>query len=83
MSTRKASRVMRRVGMVRMSKARRYLGELEGEWKCVATASPKQTSVRNAETGCTMRMEESECRVADGRVKSPVLSLENILSTNC
>ena len=61
---------MSNVGIVRMSKARRYRGELEGAWKCAATAKPKQTRTKKVAIGWTMRMEERECRVDHGNEKS-------------
>jgi hypothetical protein len=70
MSTRKASRDTSRVGKVKISRARRYRGEWAGEWKWAATASEKHISVMRAATGCTIRMDESECRVADGSENS-------------
>lgn len=69
-STKKASSETSSVGNVSINRARRYRGEWAGEWKCAATESPKHISVRNAATGWTMSIEESECRVADGREKS-------------
>ena len=74
MSTKKARSVIKRVGRSRMIKARRYRGECEGEWKCAETANMKQTRVRTAATGCTMRIEDKECRVLVGSVKLMPLS---------
>jgi hypothetical protein len=62
-STRKARSVTRRVGTVKMRRARRYRGDDDGAWKCAATPKPKHISVRNAATGCTMRIELRLVRV--------------------
>ena len=70
MSTKKASSETNNVGKVNISRASRYRGECAGEWKCAATASTKQISVMNAATGWTIRIEDSECRVAYGSEKS-------------
>jgi len=69
-STRKARRVMSRVGIVRMRTPRRKRGLWDGEWKCAATARAKQIRVRKVAMGWTTRIEERECRVAEGREKS-------------
>lgn len=69
-STRKASRETRTVGRRRMSKARRYRGEWDGERKWAAAAMIKQTKVRNAATGCTIRMEERELRAVVVKLRS-------------
>jgi hypothetical protein len=50
-STRNASSVTSRVGIVRINSASRYRGLLEGEWKCAATARPKHISVKKAAMG--------------------------------
>ena len=70
MSTKKASKVISRVGSSRMSKARRYRGECDGECRCAVAANMKQTSVKRAAIGWTISIEERECRVFDGREKS-------------
>ena len=57
MSTRNASSVSSRVGMVRMSSERRKRGECEGRWKCAAIARPRHTSTKNAAIGWTIKME--------------------------
>lgn len=70
MSTRNARSETRSVGNVSINRASRYRGEWAGEWKCAATASPKHINVRKAATGCTIRIEDRECRVADGNENS-------------
>jgi hypothetical protein len=75
-STRNASRVTRRVGRRRIRRASRKRGECDGPWKCAAPARQRQTRVRNAAIGWTIRMDESDFRVLEGRLKSPpVLSI--------
>jgi hypothetical protein len=65
MSTRNASSDMRRVGSTSMMSPRRYLEECDAAWVCDVTANTKQTRVRSAATGCTMRIEDNDLR-ADG-----------------
>lgn len=76
MSTKKARRVMSRVGMVRMRRARRKRGECPGAWKCAATAREKHIKTSNAAIGCTIRMEDRLVRVVEGNEKSSALSPE-------
>lgn len=66
---------MSRVGIVRMRTPRRKRGLWDGEWKCAATARAKQIRVRKVAMGWTTRIEERECRVAEGREKSEESSL--------
>lgn len=70
MSTRNASRVTSRVGRSKISRARRKRGECEGPWKCAEAARQRQTRVRKAATGCTIRIDESDLRALEGRLKS-------------
>lgn len=81
-STRNASRVTRRVGRSRIKRASKKRGECDGPWKCAAPARQRQTRVRKAATGWTIRMDESDFRVLEGRLKSPpvlsILSAEKI-----
>ena len=72
-STRKASRVMRRVGKVKIKSASRNRGECDGPRKCNAAPRSVQTSVMKAATGCTTRMDERACRLSEGSVKSFVV----------
>jgi hypothetical protein len=59
-----------------MRRASRKRGECDGPWKCAAAARQRQTRVRNAATGWTTKMEDSDFRVLEGRLKSPpVLSI--------
>jgi hypothetical protein len=83
MSTRKASSVTRRVGKRSIRRPSRYRAECDGEWKCAAAASPRQTRFINAAMGCTMRMEERVCRELKGRLKSLFLpaSLKRVSAT--
>jgi hypothetical protein len=74
MSTRKARRVMSKVGMVRIRRARRKRGECPGAWKCAATAREKQIKTSNAAIGCTIRIEDRLVRVVEGNEKSSALS---------
>lgn len=71
MSTKKASRVMSKVGKLRISSQRRYRGECAAAWKCDAAARMVQMRVMKAATGWTMRIAESECLVGEGSVKLP------------
>lgn len=79
-STKKARRETRRVGSRRIRTPRRYRGEWEGEWKWAATERPKQTKVRKAAMGWTMRREVKERRMLEGRLKS--LSLPDFPKTS-
>lgn len=83
MSTKKARSETSSVGKVKISSARRYRGECAGEWKWAATASEKHIKVMSAATGCTIRIEESECRVAEGKENSSSGALLNKLSVKC
>jgi hypothetical protein len=70
MSTRKANKVTRSVGRRRMSSARRYRAECDGEWRCAAPARPRHIRLNSAAMGWTTRRAEREWRVAEGRLKS-------------
>jgi hypothetical protein len=59
MSTKNASRVMRRVGKVSIRSASKNLGECEGPRKCDAAAKSVQMRVIKAATGWTTRMEDN------------------------
>jgi len=83
MSTKKASSDTSSVGNVKINKARRYRGEWAGEWKCAATASEKHISVMRAATGWMIRIEESECRVAEGSENSEADVLAKRPSARC
>jgi hypothetical protein len=72
-SMRKASRVTRSVGRRRIMRASRYRGECEGACRCAVPARMRQTSVRKAATGWTMR------RVArEWRVEAPIVKLASV-----
>lgn len=75
MSTKNASKDTSSVGRSRISKARRKRGECDGLWKWAAAARQRQTRVRKAATGCTIRIDESDLRALDGRLKSLLLLL--------
>jgi hypothetical protein len=74
MSTRKAKRVMSKVGMVRIRRARRKRGECPGAWKCAAIARQKQIKTSNAAIGCTIKIEDRLVRVVEGNEKSSATS---------
>lgn len=74
-STRKARRLSKKVGSMRIIRISKYRGEWAGECKCAATAIIKRMSVARAAIGWTMSREESERRVLAGRVKSILASL--------
>lgn len=58
---------MIKVGMVRIKRPSKNRGELEGEWKCAATARMKQMRIIKVAMGWTTRMAERECRVPGAR----------------
>jgi hypothetical protein len=74
-STRKASRVTRRVGNSKIRRPSKYLAEWDGECRCPAAASPRATRFMNAATGWTMRRDDRELRVFEGRFQLPASSL--------
>jgi hypothetical protein len=77
-STRNARRVTSSVGRRRMRSARRKRGECDGAWKWAAAARQRQTRVRKAATGWTMRIDDSDLRALEGRLKSsPVLLISS------
>lgn len=78
-STKKARRVHRNVGIERMSSPIKYRGECEGACKCAAADMRKHTKVNKAAIGCTMRMDGREERAPLGREKSE-LSLASLRS---
>ena len=51
MSTRKANRVTRSVGRRRMSRARRYRAECDGECRCAAAARARHVKLSSAAMG--------------------------------
>lgn len=70
MSTRKARRERRKVGMQRITRARRYRGEWEGPWRWERIERTRHISVNSAAIGCTIRRFVNESRAPEGSVKS-------------
>jgi hypothetical protein len=78
MSTRNARRVTSSVGSNKMSSVNRKRGEWEGAWKWAAIARQRQMRVRRAATGWMIRIEDSDFRGPEGRLKSsPVLLISS------
>ena len=69
MSTKNASKVIKRVGSSKINNAVRKRGECDGACKCAVAAKIKQIRVSRAATGCTISMADRECRVLEGRAK--------------
>ena len=71
---------MSNVGIERISTARRYRGEWDGECRCATAERMKHIKVKRAATGCTIRIEESDDRVL-GESEKSAFSLDRALES--